>query len=62
MELLKELIAETKFALESLQNGQIKAEYVDEAIKDVKQKAGEILKIFLNKVNSAYIAAEAFKC
>lgn len=57
MELLKELIAETKFALESLQNGQIKAEYVDEAIKDVKQKAGEILKIFLNKVNSAYIAA-----
>lgn len=57
--LVKELIAETKFALESLEEGHI-AEYVDEAgVAELKNRAVNALKVFLDKINSIFIAAAA---
>lgn len=54
----RRLISEAQFALESLEHGNI-TEYVEEGASDIKKKAQEALKVFLDKVNSAYVAASA---
>lgn len=53
------ILAESKFLLSSLEEGRI-VEYVEEAdLKGLKNKAGGALKVFLDKVNGAFIAAAA---
>lgn len=55
--LRKQLVAETNFALSSLKEGRITT-YVEEAgAEDLKKKAESTLKVFLDKINSAFVAA-----
>ena len=54
----RRLVSEAQFALESLHHGEIR-EYVEEGASELKKKAEEALKVFLDKVNSAYMAASA---
>lgn len=53
------ILTESKFLLSSLEEGRI-VEYVEEAdLKGLKNKADDALKVFLDKVNGAFIAAAA---